>query len=215
MSHIVFITYICNMLNWLIKFWDKLVVLDKVLFVLINSKLANTELDKVLILFRTPLFWTPLYLALIITAIVKLKKRAIWWILSLATTAGIMDWTGNNLIKHTVQRLRPCNDPVFASQVRLVVSHCGTGFSFISNHAANHFAVAAFIFVTMPKLLGKWNWLFFVWAGSIAYAQVYVGVHYPSDVLGGALLGLIFGWSGGTIYNKRSQISTFADNNNR
>jgi undecaprenyl-diphosphatase len=203
------------MLEWLIKFWDKLVALDKDIFILINSRFTNALFDKILVLFRTPVFWTPLYLALLVTAVIKLKKKAIWWILSLTATAGIMDWTGNNLIKHTVQRLRPCNDPAFADQVRLVVSKCGTGFSFISNHAANHFAVAAFIFVTMPNLLGKWTWLFFIWAASIAYAQVYVGVHYPSDVLGGALTGLIFGWTGGTIYNKKSQISTFAANNNR
>lgn len=194
------------MLEKLTWFWDQLIALDHQLFLLINGKWTNPILDRLLVLFRTPIFWTPLYIFLLVVAIKNFKTRAIAWILSLAFTAGLMDFMGNKLIKHTVQRLRPCNDPDFSPQVRLLLDHCGTGFSFISNHAANHFAMASFIFATMTSVFGKARWLFFAWAASVAYAQVYVGVHYPSDVLCGALTGMIFGFITATIYNRKTQI---------
>jgi undecaprenyl-diphosphatase len=202
------------MLEKLIWFWDQLIALDHQLFLLINGKWTNPIFDRLLVLFRTPLFWTPLYLFLLVVAIKNFKSRAVAWVLSLGITAGLMDFMGNKLIKHTVQRLRPCNDPDFSPQVRLLIDHCGTGFSFISNHAANHFAMATFIFATMAPVFGKARWLFFVWAASVAYAQVYVGVHYPSDVLFGALTGMIFGFITASIYNKKFQSSNFAGQTN-
>ena len=203
------------MLEKLIWFWDQLIALDHQLFLLINGKWTNPFFDKLLVLFRTPIFWTPLYLYLLVIAIKNFKTRSIAWILSLVFTAGLMDFMGNKLIKHTVQRLRPCNDPDFSPQVRLLLDHCGTGFSFISNHAANHFAMASFIFATMASIFGRYRWLFFAWSTSVAYAQVYVGVHYPSDVLCGALTGMIFGFITASIYNKKFQISNFAAQTNQ
>ena len=75
--------------------------------------------------------------------------------------------------------------------------HCGAGYSFTSSHAANHFAVATFLIMTIGQILPKikkWLWL---WAASIALAQVYVGVHFPLDVLAGGILGVVLGrlWS--------------------
>ena len=101
--------------------------------------------------------------------------------------------TGTYVFKHGFERLRPCNDPEFTDHVRLVIKHCGGGYSFLSNHAANHFGMAVFFFITLRHVFRKWAWLVFVWAGLIAFAQVYVGVHYPLDVLCGALLGMVFG----------------------
>jgi undecaprenyl-diphosphatase len=120
-----------------------------------------------------------------------------------------MDTIGNKLIKQTVQRLRPCNDPDMIETLVLRVPNCGTGYSFISNHAANHFAMAMFAFVTIGSLVGTWRWLFFFWAFSIGWAQIYVGVHYPSDVLVGSLLGLLLGGVIGYTFNKRHQLRIF------
>jgi undecaprenyl-diphosphatase len=77
--------------------------------------------------------------------------------------------------------------------VRLLLKQCSGSYSFISNHAANHFALASFAFLTFRGIFKKWMCLAYAWAFFIAYAQVYVGVHYPLDVLGGAVLGITIG----------------------
>ena len=117
---------------------------------------------------------------------------------------------GNYGFKHNFQRIRPCGDPDFFMHVRLLVNHCSTGYSFVSNHAANHFAMAAFFFFTSRPLLKRWAWIAFTWAALVAYSQVYVGVHYPSDILVGALLGFGIGALTAAIYNKRHGFAIFA-----
>jgi undecaprenyl-diphosphatase len=93
--------------------------------------------------------------------------------------------------------------------VRLLLDRCAGGYSFISNHAANHFGMATFFFITMKPVFGKWAALSLCWAALIAYAQVYVGVHFPSDVLAGALIGTGLGWLTGKLFNKRYGFSIF------
>lgn len=141
--------------------------------------------------------------------ILNFRKKALWWIVYFIVTVSLMDTVGNKLIKQTVQRLRPCNDPDMIASLVLRVPNCGTGYSFISNHAANHFAMAMFAFLTIGAIAGTWRWLFFVWAFSIGWAQIYVGVHYPSDVLAGALAGLLVGGAMGHTFNKRHQLRIF------
>ena len=95
--------------------------------------------------------------------------------------------------KETVQRLRPCNEPALMEKVRLVIQQCPGGYSFVSNHAANHFALATFMVLTFRSVFKGWTYLAYVWALLISFAQIYVGVHYPLDVLAGALLGVAAG----------------------
>jgi undecaprenyl-diphosphatase len=85
-----------------------------------------------------------------------------------------------------------------AGQIRFLARYCGANGSFTSSHAVNHFAFATFV-VSIMKGFSRWFMLLYAWAFSIAYAQVYVGVHYPSDVLVGAFLGIVFGWGGAQI----------------
>ena len=87
-------------------------------------------------------------------------------------------------------------------KVRLLLDHCSGGFSFTSSHAANHFGLAMFLFVSLTPLFKKYTWLFFIWAGIIAYAQVYVGVHYPLDVMAGAMIGLVVGKLNSMLFKK-------------
>lgn len=182
---------------------------DRRVFQLINRQLSWNGFDELFPLWRTPEFWTPLYLFLLLFMLLNFRKKAGWWILYFIVTVSLMDTIGNKLIKQTVQRLRPCNDPDMIETLVLRVPNCGTGYSFISNHAANHFAMAMFAFVTIGSLVGTWRWLFFFWAFSIGWAQIYVGVHYPSDVLVGSLLGLLLGGVIGYTFNKRHQLRIF------
>lgn len=192
-----------------VKFWDKLVELDQWLFVIINSEWANSFFDTVMPFLRGGANWAPLYLFLLVLVLLNFKTRGIWWVVFFISTIALIDLTGNYVFKHGFERLRPCNDPNFSSQVRLLLDHCGVGYSFTSNHAANHFGMAAFFIVTFRHVFKNWVWIALFWAAAIGYAQIYVGVHYPFDVLCGALLGLAFGITTGTFFNKRFGFAIF------
>lgn len=192
-----------------ITFWQKLVQWDKHLFEKINGDWTNPFFDAIMPFLRNSLSWVPLYLFLLVFVLLNFKVKGIWWAVLFLSTIALTDMTGNYVFKHGFERLRPCSDPDFADQVRLLLKHCGGGYSFTSNHAANHFGMAAFFFVTLGHLLKKWAWAGLLWAALIAYAQVYVGVHYPLDVICGALLGLAFGITTGTIFNKRFGFAIF------
>ncbi len=176
-------------------------VFDHFLFNKINQVWSNAVFDFVLPPLRDAKFWIPLYIILLIYGIHSLKKKVIFWVLLVATAIGTSDQLGM-LIKNSVQRLRPCQVAQQAATVRLLLERCPSSYSFISNHAVNHFTFAIFIVLTLPFRRRLFSWLFILWAGIIGYAQVYVGVHYPIDVLCGAFVGCALGYSFGYIFNK-------------
>ncbi|MBM3414311.1 MAG: phosphatase PAP2 family protein [Bacteroidetes bacterium] len=192
---------------------EKLEQLDRWLFKQINSTGENAFFDWLLPSWRTPTFWIPAYVLLLVVLIYRFRQKAGWWVLFLITTVGLVDLIGNQLVKQTIQRLRPCNDPLLAGEVLLRIQACGTGFSFISNHAANHFAIATFMFLTLGKWLGKTSYFLFLWAFMVGYAQIYVGVHYPGDVLAGSLMGVAIAAFMANQYNKRPQFGIFGSAN--
>ncbi len=194
---------------FLTSFIQKIIYWDQQLFQKINSDWTNPVFDSLLPFFRTPLYWTPLYLFLLFFILMNFKLKGLWWIVFFISTVALTDMTGNYLFKHNFERLRPCNDPEFFEHVRLLIKYCGSGFSFISNHAANHFGMAVFFFVTLRQVLKNWVWIGIIWAAAIAYAQVYVGIHYPADVLSGALLGTALGLLMGTLFNKQFGFAIF------
>lgn len=166
--------------------------LDHALFSLLNGSWHHPALDWCMPWWREKLTWIPLYLALVGVLFYKLRSAA--WVLLLAAilSVGLADTVSSKVLKPAVHRLRPCNDPEMAGQVRLLTD-CGKAYSFTSSHAANHFALAAFLSIVLASWGRMLPVFFYFWAGTIAYGQVYVGVHYPSDVVGGAILGLIIG----------------------
>jgi undecaprenyl-diphosphatase len=188
---------------------NKLVAFDQWLFTLINKHSANPFFDFVLPFFREPVFWVPLYLFLLVFAISNFGKNAWWWALMFLCTFALTDMISTRVFKEAFERLRPCNDPAFADHVRLLLQNCGAGYSFTSTHAANHFGMATFFFITMRHYVGRWVWIGFIWAFFIGYAQIYVGVHYPFDVLGGAVLGILFGLFTGLFFNKKLGFANF------
>jgi undecaprenyl-diphosphatase len=129
--------------------------------------------------------------------------KATWkWLLFAVINLTVTDQVSSSIFKPLVHRLRPCADPLMTGKVNLLLDHCSGGFSFTSSHAANHFGLAMFLFISLTPLFKKYTWLFFIWAGIISYAQVYVGVHYPLDVLAGAMIGLVVGKLNGMIFKK-------------
>ncbi len=167
--------------------------IDQQLFLAINNGLQNSFLDWLCPILRNQKVWYPLYAVLIFFIYKKYKKETLWIIIGAAILILISDQLSANLIKHLVQRLRPCNDPTFRNQVHLLVN-CGNGFSFVSAHATNHFSIAIYM-IGFFKAQRKWFLpIALFWAASIAVSQVYVGVHYPLDIICGALLGSFLGY---------------------
>ncbi|MBK8657471.1 MAG: phosphatase PAP2 family protein [Bacteroidetes bacterium] len=166
--------------------------LDYFLFQLINQQLANIALDIICPVARERLIWFPIYVLVAFFLYKRYGKQAIWIGALAVITILLSDQISASLIKPYFHRLRPCNNPEIKQQVRLLVDTCGSGYSFVSSHATNHFALAVFLsFVTVEKK--KWLPILFVWASFIAFSQVYVGLHFPADVVVGALLGMAIG----------------------
>ncbi len=167
---------------------------DTQLFLQINTVWTNPILDNIYPWFRESNTWVPLYLFLILFVSMNFKEKAVSWLLFVVITLTLTDQLSSNLIKNLVARPRPCSDPYFMDQVRLLLNNCSGGYSFTSSHATNHFGFAMFIVLTLQPIFKKWSRLFFVWAAAISYGQVYVGVHYPLDILCGGLLGSLIGY---------------------
>jgi undecaprenyl-diphosphatase len=135
--------------------------------------------------------WIPLYVALLAWIIWKFRWKSIWIILAVVIMITLTDQVCN-LLKSGVRRLRPCRDPDIGYLVHLVNHYCGGSFGFVSAHAANSFALAVFISLLFRK---KWvNTGLFCWAALVSYSRIYLGAHYPGDVISGAVLGILLAW---------------------
>lgn len=166
---------------------------DRALMLKINRAWTISLLDGFALFMRNAKMHIPLYLFFIYLSFRRFHKKAWYWLLAAALLIGFADLISSHLIKPFFDRPRPCRDPFFSGQVRLLASYCGANGSFTSSHAVNHFALAAFTVHTLGNNNAWFRWLY-LWAAIIAYSQVYVGVHYPTDVLAGSLLGIVLGW---------------------
>ncbi|MGB5403582.1 MAG: phosphatase PAP2 family protein, partial [Robiginitalea sp.] len=104
-----------------------------------------------------------------------------------------------------VQRLRPCYEPELEGLVRLVKSSCGGRFGYFSAHAANAFGLATFFAVFWGQRKRLWGALLLLWAVVVGYSRIYLGVHYPLDILTGFLAGGLLGWLFAQLYKKADQ----------
>lgn len=162
--------------------------LDEQLFHCINTGWSNGFFDSIAPYWRHEMLWMPLYFFLITFVVLNFQKRGIIMVIAIILSAGLADATSSHLVKKTIKRTRPCNNPEVQPEMILRV-RCGSGYSFTSSHAANHFAVATILVLLLG---GIWTWIkwpLLLWAGTISLGQVYVGVHYPMDILCGAILG--------------------------
>jgi membrane-associated phospholipid phosphatase len=203
------ITYLCGMPILGISFWQQMVQWDKRAFILLNDEWTNPFFNAIMPFLRSPVCWAPVYIFILAFAALNYRLKGGWWIIMLLCTVALTDMTGTYGFKHVFQRTRPCGDPDLVFQVNFLLERCSTGFSFISNHAANHFGIAMFIVVTFGPVYRKWTWIAFAWASLVCYAQIYVGLHFPLDVIVGALVGLCWGYLMGFAFNKRFGFTIF------
>ena len=175
---------------------------DIYFFYQINTVWTNSFLDHIFPWWRDSTTWYPLYLFLLLFILINFGWRSWTWILFVILNVTITDQLSSTFFKQWVPRLRPCQDFLMQDKVRMIVNHCSGGNSFPSSHATNHFGAAVFFFCTLKPYLKNYTWLFFFWAITVSYGQVYVGVHYPTDIIGGAIIGSIIGYLMALIYNK-------------
>jgi len=142
-----------------------------------------------------------LYVFIFVFFVFNYRSRGLSVMILLALTFLISDQLSSSVIKPLVQRIRPCNQNGMSDMVHLLVN-CGSGYSFTSTHAANHFAIAMFLIALLYK---RFRWIIPVglfWAFSVSYAQIYVGLHFPMDIVGGGILGLAIGFIVGQFCKK-------------
>lgn len=180
---------------------QQLLHIDYQALLFINRVMAHPVLDQVALFMRESIFHVPLYLFILIYVVQLYGKKGWWWFLGAVSLIALSDLVSSHLIKDYFDRPRPCRDPFLVHQLRFLAKYCGANGSFTSSHAVNHFAFASYAFFTLGKL-SSWFKYLFLWAAIIAYSQVYVGVHFPSDVLVGGLLGMLFGWIAARLANQ-------------
>lgn len=138
--------------------------------------------------------WIPLY-AYLLWFLFKREKQsfpALFFFIVLAIT--LSDQLASTVLKQSVMRLRPCHDPSIASLVYTVDGYCGGLYGFVSSHAANSFALISLILTLLRKESWRMKHYLVIWACLHSYSRIYLGVHYPGDILCGALLGSIIGY---------------------
>lgn len=139
---------------------------------------------------RNKYFWIPLYVYIVSFLLINYKRKGFWAIVFCAGTFGLSNTASAEVMKPLFKQDRPCQNESFKGHVELRVN-CGPGKSFPSAHATNHMAIAVFLGLIFWRKSKVTLYLLVLWALSIGYAQVFVGVHYPVDVLVGFALGAL------------------------
>lgn len=164
--------------------------IDQWLLLLINGFRADWS-DQFMLFISNKLSWIPLYALIIFWIFYEYKWRGILILLTIGIVITLCDQTASGFFKPFFGRLRPCHEPGLQDLLHMA-GNCGGRFGFVSSHAANHFGLASFLYFSF-RLKLPYLWVFFVWAACISYSRVYLGVHYPTDVFIGGLIGLLYG----------------------
>ena len=180
---------------------EKLLSLDTELFVFLNS-LGSEKYDGLWSFITKQSNWIPLFLLLLYVIFKKLgAKQTLYLLLFVAVLVTFTDQM-TNVFKNGFQRLRPCNNPEIKSFIRIVQFR--GSFSFFSGHASNSMAVATLLYFTLRQYF-KYFWLLFLWPFIFAYSRIYLGLHYPLDILSGYLFGFTSGFLMYKVYKMAQQ----------
>ena len=189
---------------------QSLLDLDKELLLFFNGFHASW-LDPVMMLATKTIFWLPLYLFLLYLIVKYKRVDTLYILIGVALTILLADQITSSFMKPFFGRLRPSQEPALSGLVHTVNNYKGGLYGFASSHAANTFGTATLIFMLFKNRYA-WIWVIFVWAFLVSYTRIYLGVHYPGDILAGAMVGMLSGWIG--IYCANLLLKKFGRQNN-
>jgi undecaprenyl-diphosphatase len=138
------------------------------------------------------LIWVPLYLAILIWIGLIYRRKFIVILIFIILAATLADQMSVHFFKNVFHRLRPCHEPSLEGLIHLVDGKCGGLYGFVSSHATNSFNVALLSLLFIRKRL--YTVAIILWAIVVGYSRIYLGVHYPGDVICGSILGALIGW---------------------
>lgn len=171
---------------------EKIKLIDTELFIYLNGK--NNELFDVMMYWVSDkLFWIPFYFILFIIIIKVFKSKSPGIFLAIGILILICDQTPN-IIKNVVKRLRPSHEPTLENLVHLSDAGPGGKYGFVSAHASNVFGLATLLILLLPNKFNGLKVFLIFWSILISYSRIYNGVHYPSDIIGGSMIGIIYGF---------------------
>lgn len=166
---------------------EEIISLDKKLFLYLNGQ-HTPWLDPIMLYITQTYVWVPLYLFLLFFILKDFRADSWAPLLGILITILLADQITSSIMKPYFQRFRPSQEPALQGMVHIVNGYKGGLFGFASSHAANTFATATFFWLLF-KEKRKWIIALFLWAALIAYTRVYLGVHYPGDILVGMIVG--------------------------
>lgn len=178
---------------------DKLIRYDQEVFLYLNA-LGSPAFDGFWMFVTNKYSSIPLYLGLLWLSFRTFGKRRILVLFVCVALMVLCTDQFTNFFKHGVARLRPCYDLHVIPLMRLVKETCGGNYGYFSGHASNSFALATFFTALLHKRYPVLLPVLFLWAALVGYSRIYIGVHYPLDVVSGALVGTFMGWMFSKLY---------------
>lgn len=163
--------------------------LDQELFVFLNNQ-HSPAWDVIMVYASDKYFWIPFYLLLIGYIVYRYRMQSIPMLLMAVVAIGLADFVASGIFKPYFARLRPCHDPELSAMVNMVKG-CGGKFGFLSSHASTGFALAVFFNLILSDRYFIFKIVLVTWAVVVSYSRIYLGVHFPGDILGGAVVGTL------------------------
>lgn len=171
---------------------ETLIELDKELFLFLNG-LHTEALDQVMYWVSDKLIWIPFYAWILYLIVKEYKWKAVIWLAGIGLAIAASDQILSGVMKPFFERYRPSRDPEMEGLVHIVNGYTGGRYGFASSHAGNVFALTTFLYLLFREKYSWIGWLF-IWAAIVSYSRIYLGVHYPGDILTGAIIGTLMGY---------------------
>lgn len=187
---------------------EEIILEDKQAMIFLNN-LGSSTFDPFWILVSEKWFWIPLYIIFLYFLYKNFNKKSLFYIMLFVALGITASDQIANIFKFGFERLRPCHDPSLEGLLREV--KCGGKFGFYSAHSSNSFFVATYLTMLLGKKIKKLPYFIFVWAAIVAYSRVYLGMHFPGDIIIGAIMGILLALFFGTLAKKvikKSEVTT-------
>ncbi len=187
---------------------EEIILEDKQAMIFLNN-LGSSTFDPFWILVSEKWFWIPLYVIFLYFLYKNFNKKSLFYILLFVALGITASDQIANIFKFGFERLRPCHDPSLEGLLREV--KCGGKFGFYSAHSSNSFFVATYLTMLLGKKIKQLPYFLFVWAAIVAYSRVYLGMHFPGDIIIGAIMGILLALFFGTLARKvikKSEVTT-------